>query len=120
MKTTTLNLPTRLFSVGFTGTAPFAAVAVLGFLLAAPTNLRADPPLPGAVFTTDSACSGVDLNIYGNKADVYINGGPSHPGAASLPDGSYCVQVTSPDGTVLGRSAPGAVTVAGGAFAQCY
>jgi hypothetical protein len=72
-------------------------------------------------FTEQSVyTSGVDLNIYGSKGDVYINGGPSHPGAASLPDGSYCVQVTSPDGTVLGQSAAGAVTVAGGAFAQCY
>jgi hypothetical protein len=120
MKTTTTNLPARFFSVGFTGTAIFAAVAVLGFLSAAPTSLRADPPLPGAVFTTDSTCSGVDLNIYGSKGDVYVNGGPSHPGAAGLPDGSYCVQVTSPDGTVLGQSAAGAVSVSGGVFAQCY
>jgi hypothetical protein len=82
--------------------------------------MRADPPLPGAVFTTDSTCTGVDLNIYGSKDDVYISGGPSHPGAASLPDGSYCVQVTSPDGTVLGQSAAGGVTVVGGQFAQCY
>lgn len=119
MKTTTSNLARRLFSVGSTGTARLAAVAVLGCLLAAPTILRG-APLPGAVFTTDSTCSGVDLNIYGSKEDVYINGGPSHPGAASLPDGSYCVQVTSPDGTVLGVSAPGAVSVSGGAFAACY
>jgi hypothetical protein len=26
----------------------------------------------GATFTTDSTCSGVDLNIYGNKDDVYL------------------------------------------------
>jgi hypothetical protein len=120
MKTITSNLPARLWRVGFPGTATLAAVAVLGFLFAAPTSLRADPPLPGAVFTTDSTCTGVDLNIYGSKDDVYINGGPSHPGAAGLPDGAYCVQVTSPDGTVLGVSAPGAVTVSGGEFASCY
>jgi len=30
----------------------------------------ADPPLPGAVFTTDINCNGVDLNIYGSKLDV--------------------------------------------------
>jgi hypothetical protein len=64
-------------------------------------NIFAAPPLPGAIFTTDSTCTGVNVNIYGSKADVYLNGGPSHPGAASLPDGSYYVQVTNPGGDVL-------------------
>jgi hypothetical protein len=68
-------------------------------------NIFAAPPLPGAIFTTDSTCSGVDLNIYASKGDVYLNGGPAHPGAASLPDGSYYVQVTDPSGAcVLGTS----------------
>ena len=49
-------------------------------------NIFAAPPLPGAIFTTDSTCSGVDLNIYASKDLVYLNGGPAHPGAASLPD----------------------------------
>jgi hypothetical protein len=85
------------------------------------TTMRADPPMPGAIFTTDSTCTGVDLNIYGSKDDVYIDGGPAHPGGAGLPDGSYCVQVTDPSGqTVLGMSDPGAVTVADGEFVQCY
>jgi hypothetical protein len=61
-------------------------------------------PLPGAIFTTNSTCNGVDLNIYASKDDVYIDGGPAHPGAASLPDGSYYVQVTNPAGSVLGSS----------------
>ena len=34
----------------------------------------------GAVFTTDSTCTGVNLNIYGSKDDVYLDGGPAHPG----------------------------------------
>src|SRR5690349_4231055 len=94
-----------------------AYVAVLALC----TALRADPPVPGAIFTTDSTCTGVDLNIYDSKDDVYIDGGPAHPGAAGLPDGSYCVQVTDPSGqTVLGMSDPGAVTVADGEFVQCY
>jgi hypothetical protein len=68
-------------------------------------NVFAAPPLPGAIFTTDPTCSGVDLNIYAAKADVYLNGGPAHPGAASLPDGSYYVRVTDPSGDcVLGTS----------------
>src|SRR5215471_3421998 len=94
-----------------------AFVAVLAFC----TTLRAAPPLPGAIFTTDSSCTEVNQNIYDNKADVYIDGGPAHPGAAGLPDGSYCVQVTDPSGqTVLGVSDPAAVTVVNGEFVQCY
>ena len=85
------------------------------------TTIKADPPLPGAIFTTDSTCTEVNQNIFDNKEDVYIDGGPAHPGAAGLPDGSYCVQVTDPSGaTVLGKSDPGAVTVVGGEFVQCY
>jgi hypothetical protein len=81
------------------------AIAFLATLLIAPVVLRADPPLPGAIFTTDSTCSGVDLNIYGDKHEVYLDGGPAHPGAASLPDGNYYVQVTDPSGAcVLGTS----------------
>jgi hypothetical protein len=78
----------------------------------------------GAVFTTDSACSGVDLNIYDAKEDVYLNGGPSHPHAAGLPDGLYYVQVTEPGGALLGTSVgsanPTPVLVASGSFVACY
>jgi hypothetical protein len=81
-------------------------------------------PISGAIFTTDVACTGTDLNIYSNKSDVYIDGGPAHPGAAGLPDGEYYVQVTSPSGTLLGTSIGAAdetpVTVSGGEFAVCY
>ena len=64
-------------------------------------NIFAAPPLPGAIFTTDSTCTGVNVNIFGSKADVYLNGGPTHLGAASLPDGPYYVQVTNPSGALL-------------------
>src|SRR5438045_9635903 len=58
--------------------------------------------LTGAIFTTDPTCSGVDLNIYDSKLDVYVSGGPnnSHNGA-SLPDDCYYVEVTDPSGKVL-------------------
>jgi hypothetical protein len=104
----------------FTGGIAIAFLAIAALFLA-PGVLRAAPPLPGAVFTTDSGCTGVDLNIYATKQDVYINGGPAHPGAAGLTDGSYCVQVTNPStGTILGTSAAGAVTVTNGEFDNCY
>jgi hypothetical protein len=98
-----------------------AVIAAVTMSLALSTALQANP-LPGAIFSTNSACTGVDLNIYSTKDAVYIDGGPAHRGAAGLPPGTYCVQVTDPSGaTVLGRSAEGAVTVgANGEFAQCY
>ena len=87
------------------------AAIVVGLFLAPSALPLDDPPLPGAIFTTDSTCTDVNLNIFDDKEDVYIDGGPAHPGAAGLPDGSYCVQVTDPSGqTVLGMSDPGAVT----------
>lgn len=109
------NKPTNLF-----GTLVVAVATVVVFSLGA-SPLRADPPLPGAIFTTDSTCTEVNLNIYDDKDDVYIDGGPKNPGSAGLPDGDYCVQVTDPSGqTVLGKSDFGAVTVVDGEFVQCY
>jgi hypothetical protein len=84
------------------------AIAGIMFTLAASLPATAGTPLPGAIFTTDAGCSGVDLNIYTTKQSVFLDGGPAHPGAASLPAGSYYVQVTAPDGTVLGSSVPNA------------
>lgn len=77
-------------------------------------------PMPGAIFTTDGTCSGTNLNIYGAKGDVYLDGGPGHPGAAGLPDGSYYVKVTTPDGDLLGYTTTAIVHVTAGEFDQCY
>jgi hypothetical protein len=79
----------------------------------------------GAIFTTDGpTCSGTNVNIFGDRADVYLDGGPTHAGAAGLPDGEYYVQVTEPDGTLLGTSVGSGddtpVIVSGGEFATCY
>jgi len=74
----------------------------------------------GAILTTNADCNGVNLNLYNTKDDVYLDGGPAHPGAAGLPDGSYCVKVVEPNGTLLGMSAAGAVHVTDGIFDQCY
>ena len=96
------------------------ASVVLGLVIAS-ASLGA-PPLPGAIFTTDNTCSGVNLNIYTDKGAVYLDGGPAHPGAASLPDGSYYVQVTNPGGDVVlgssGASTP--FVVVGGEPQSCY
>jgi hypothetical protein len=78
----------------------------------------------GAIFTSNSTCDGTNINIYASKDFVYLDGGPRHPGAAGLPDGSYYVQVTTPDGTVLGTSVGSnnekPVSVVGGEFQVCY
>lgn len=94
-------------------------ITFIVFCLAAGAALNA-APLPGAIFTTDSTCTDVNQNIYPNKKAVYLDGGPSHPGSAGLPDGSYYVQVTTPEGTVLGKSLTPVVTVSGGDFVACY
>jgi hypothetical protein len=67
--------------------ASVLATAVVAACMVAPAGASA--PLSGAVFTTDATCTGVNLNIYGDQGDVYLDGGPSHPGAAGLPDGEY-------------------------------
>src|SRR6185369_10256986 len=79
-------------------------IATVALALFCAPGLALSAPLPGAIFTTDSICSGVDLNIYGSKDDVYLDGGPAHVGAAGLPEGDYYVKVTAPDGTLLGTS----------------
>src|ERR1051325_8068081 len=95
------------------------AEIVFGLVVLSTTiGYMAAAPLPGAIFTTDAGCTGVDLNIYQSKDAVYVDGGPAHPGAAGLPDGSYYIQVTTPDGSVLGTSVgsgnPTPVTVVSG------
>lgn len=81
-------------------------------------------PMSGAIFTTEGACNGTNVNLFGAKDLVYLDGGPAHPGAAGLPDGNYYVQVTAPDGTLLGTSVGSAnatpAVVANGEFATCY
>jgi len=81
-------------------------------------------PMHGSVHTSDADCSGTDLNIYESKDAVYLDGGPGHPGSAGLPDGLYAVQVTDPDGSLLGSTVGSInetpVLVIDGEFAQCY
>ncbi len=100
-------------------------LALSAFLLLAGTSapLMAGQPMPGAVFTTNVACGGVDLNLYTNTVDVYLNGGPhsDKANAAGLTDGLYFVQVTSPEGDLLGSSLTTTpVQVLNGSFVQCY
>lgn len=58
----------------------------------------------GAIFTTTDNGSRVNANIYGDKSDVYLDGGPGPnalQGSAGLDDGIYVFQVTDPSGQTL-------------------
>jgi hypothetical protein len=105
------------------GALCMSGLAIVIVLMCAGT-LMAQPPLPGAIFTTNYACGGVNVNIFASKDDVYLDGGPAHAGAVGLPDGEYYVRVTMPDGTLLGTSVGSGddtpVEVTGGAFISCY
>lgn len=78
--------------------APLVAAAMLF-----PTRAPAAAP-SGAIFTTLSDGSEVNLNQFPSKEDVYLDGGPG-PGApqhaAGLDDGTYVFQVTDPPGKTL-------------------
>lgn len=76
-----------------------AVLAMLALLFAVETAFA----FTGAIYTTDSSCSGVNVNIFTSKDDVYLDGGPQG-GGSGLPDGTYYVQVTEPNGTLLGSS----------------
>lgn len=74
----------------------------------------------GAIFTTLSNGSEVNLNNFPSKEAVYLDGGPG-PGApqdaAGLDDGTYVFQVTDPSGKTLLSTDPAACrefTVVGG------
>jgi hypothetical protein len=97
----------------------------LGFaLVLAAIAVPVEAQLAGAIFTTDGACVGTNVNIFTDKDDVYLDGGPVQPGAAGLPDGEYFVKVTEPSGTLLGTSIGSAdetpALVVNGEFAVCY
>lgn len=79
-----------------------ALVVALAIPGAAP--IAAARGLSGAIFTTMVDGSRVNANIYEDKDDVYLDGGPgpnAPQGAAGLPDGDYYFQVTDPPGKVL-------------------
>jgi hypothetical protein len=103
---------------------PWKSGVLFAILLVTLVAAPAEAQLAGAIFTTESACDGTNVNIFPSKEDVYLDGGPLHEGAAGLPNGEYYVQVTEPNGTLLGTSIGSAdetpALVVGGEFAVCY
>ena len=115
-------IPTRKYKARLRLTFIFVSTVLVSAIV---TSAALMAQLSGAIFTTDVNCNGTDLNIYATKADVYLDGGPGHQGAAGLPEGEYYVQVTEPNGTLLGTSlgttdeTPVVVNSAG-EFVICY
>ena len=91
---------------------------IVGFLLLTVSTFQVQwvfaDPLPGAIFTTLPDGSVVNGNIYTNKCDVALNGGPSGPQSHHLPDGVYDVAVTNPSGSVVLGTGYGTVTISNG------
>ena len=76
----------------------------LGLILGGPIAASYAGPLSGAIFTTLEDGTRVNANIYEQKEDVYLDGGPGPNApatAAGLPDGNYYFQVTDPSGKTL-------------------
>ena len=72
-----------------------------------------------SVYTTDVTGTVVNGNLYTDKTDVYLTGGPQSNcgGGSQLPDGTYYFQVTDPSASTLLSSdgiGPRTVTVVGG------
>lgn len=69
------------------------------------SNTAMATPVTGAIFTTNASGTIVNGNIYDNKTDVFLNGGPDPKKglctAAGLDNGDYYFQVTDPSGSVL-------------------
>jgi hypothetical protein len=57
--------------------------------------------IDGAIFTSLADGQTVNGNIYADKLDVYLNGGPQTCSASGLPVGEYYFMVTNPEASVL-------------------
>ena len=80
-----------------------AALVAVGAALV-PSNAALAHAPSGAIFTTLPDGSEVNFNIYADKDDVYLDGGPGQGApqtAAGLDDGTYVFQVTDPSGKTL-------------------
>lgn len=84
--------------VRFTGAFPIAMALCLAVVLAVPAMAA----ISGAIYTSTSTGSTVNANIFTDKADVYLNGGPQNGNAGGLsPTGTYYFTVTDPSGSNL-------------------
>src|SRR5215469_10405067 len=73
------------------------ACCLVGILLPLPAAAN----ITGAIYTTLPNGQTVNGNIYHQKTDVYLDGGPQNMHGQGLPDDDYYFQVTDPSGAVL-------------------
>ncbi|MCE5260328.1 MAG: hypothetical protein LLG44_14905 [Chloroflexi bacterium] len=92
-------------------------VLVLSMVLVMPAAAKG---LTGSFYTTSAGCTAGSVTQFEAAADVYLATARGNGQGGSLPDGSYYVRVTSPDGELLGSSITASVVVTNGAFASCY
>jgi len=110
-------MKTKLNSLRFAGRTPVVALFLCVTVL---VGVAVGAQFFGAIFTTMNGGLTVNGNIYENKEDVYLNGGPQNLNSNGLPDGDYYFQVTDPSGaTLLSTDAAVCrqVTVTGGKMA---
>ncbi len=97
-----------------------ATLCALALIVAA-AAMRPGIARAGQPFTTTCAGTDVNKNLYTDKTEVYMGGGPQSPACtntgAGLSDGDYYFQVTDPSGATLLSTDPlkcRVVTVSGG------
>lgn len=75
-------------------------VLCAGLLATGPASAHA---INGAIYTSLAGGETVNANIYDDKADVYLNGGPNNASCTGgeIDAGDYYFQVTDPSGAVL-------------------
>jgi hypothetical protein len=92
------------------GVFMLSALTVLAFASIVGPREASGANISGAIFTTTAGGVTVNGNVYDNKADVYLNGGPnagphvvgsSQCTSAGLDDDDYYFQVTTPNGDIL-------------------
>lgn len=93
---------------------PLIAIIALAIVSTFQISTASAHPLPGAIFTTLPDGSVVNGNIYTEKCDVALNGGPRNPQSHHLPDGVYDVAVTDPSGKIKLGIGEDVVTIANG------
>src|SRR5262245_57768153 len=74
----------------FSRLAALAVVAVVSVVSLTLDRINAAPAsFFGAIYTSLGDGTTVNQNLYAQKSDVYLNGGPQNENSQGLPDGTY-------------------------------
>ncbi len=77
------------------------AVMVVAIASFGTSNKVSAQGFQGSIQSSNAGGTAVNQNLFTNKNDVYLNGGPQNQNANGLPVGTYYFQVTTPNGTLL-------------------